>query len=227
MSGRTSASGTPGGHSQMPATHRCASERSTGSPSAFRTSHRSGAGGPCARHSAAMGRRTASLRTCGTRRPPRSQAATPAIDDWPLERDGFDLLRPGLRRAYARARKTFRSARKKRSDEALHEWRKRSKDLWYALRIVRRAWPAVLGATADEAHELSDRLGDDHDLAVLNADLDEVGAQLTAEQREQLRELAGQASSRAAGRGVRLRGTACWPRSQNGSSPGSSATGGH
>ena len=115
----------------------------------------------------------------------------PAIDDWPLERDGFDLLRPGLRRAYARARKTFRSARKERSDEALHEWRKRSKDLWYALRIVRRAWPAVLGATADEAHELSDRLGDDHDLAVLNADLDEVGAQLTAEQREQLRGLAG------------------------------------
>ena len=56
---------------------------------------------------------------------------------------------------------------------------------------MRRAWPAVLGATADEAHELSDRLGDDHDLAVLNADLDEVGAQLTAEQREQLRRLAG------------------------------------
>jgi CHAD domain-containing protein len=112
-----------------------------------------------------------------------------AIDDWPLERDGFKVVRPGLRRAYARARKAFGKARKQRSDEALHEWRKRAKDLWYALRLVRRGWPPVLGATADEAHELSDLLGDDHDLAVLVSDLDEAGAQLTAEQRERLHDL--------------------------------------
>jgi CHAD domain-containing protein len=117
------------------------------------------------------------------------------IDDWPLDRGGFKLLRPGLRRAYSRARKALRAAREKRTDETLHEWRKRSKDLWYQLRLVRRAWPAVLGATADEAHELADRLGDDHDLAVLVGDLDDAGAQLPSEQRDELRELAARRRS--------------------------------
>lgn len=47
---------------------------------------------------------------------------------------------------------------------------KRVKDLWYQLLIVRNAWPEVLGETADQAHELSDLLGDHHDLAVLRDD---------------------------------------------------------
>ena len=43
----------------------------------------------------------------------------------------------------------------------MHEWRKRAKDLWYHLQLP------VISAVADEAHELSDRLGDEHDLTVL------------------------------------------------------------
>jgi CHAD domain-containing protein len=57
------------------------------------------------------------------------------------------------------------------SDENVHQWRKRAKDLWYQLRIVRDAWPALLGETIDQAHELTDLLGDHHDLAVLADDL--------------------------------------------------------
>jgi CHAD domain-containing protein len=117
-------------------------------------------------------------------------AGDEAIDDWPLHEDGFELLRPGLHRAYARARKRYRAAREEPTDVALHDWRKRSKDLWYHLRLVRRAWPVVLGAMADEAHELSDRLGDDHDLVVLLADLGNEGSHLTAEQRAHLGDLA-------------------------------------
>ena len=112
-----------------------------------------------------------------------------AIDDWPLRTAGFDLVRPGLRRAYARGCKRFRAARKHGGDEALHEWRKRSKDLWYHLRLVRRGWPEVMDATAEEAHELSDRLGDDHDLVVLTSHLDGADEPLTAEQREHLERL--------------------------------------
>ena len=57
------------------------------------------------------------------------------------------------------------------SAASFHEWRKRAKDLWYQLRILREAWPGPLGATVAEAHELTDLLGDHHDLAVLAADL--------------------------------------------------------
>jgi len=109
-----------------------------------------------------------------------------AIEEWPLDERGFELVRPGLKRAYSRARKRFRAARADPGDEAFHEWRKRSKDLWYHLRLLRRGWPAVMDTTADEAHELSDRLGDDHDLAVLTAFLRDERPPLTTEQAEAL-----------------------------------------
>ena len=61
----------------------------------------------------------------------------------------------------------MRDALERPSVENLHEWRKRVKDLWYHLRIIAPAWPPVIDALAEEAHVLSERLGDDHDLAVL------------------------------------------------------------
>ena len=111
------------------------------------------------------------------------------VDGWPLGKRGFELLRPGLKRAYARGRRRFREAREDPTDERLHEFRKRSKDLWYQLRLLRRGWPEVIETTADEAHELSDLLGDDHDLVVLGADLEHGFEPLTDEQREHLRKL--------------------------------------
>jgi CHAD domain-containing protein len=118
-----------------------------------------------------------------------------AIEDWPIANDGFELLRPGLKRAYSRGRKRFHEACDDPSDERLHEWRKRSKDLWYHLRLVREAWPEVLKSAADEAHELSDRLGDDHDLVVLRDHLERDAPALTSAQLEHLR---GQIEARRA-----------------------------
>ena len=89
------------------------------------------------------------------------------VDDWPLERDGFEALEDGLRRTYRRGRRDWRAAVREPSDESLHEWRKRAKDFWYHCSILEATWKPVMTALADEAHELSDRLGDDHDLAVL------------------------------------------------------------
>ena len=65
----------------------------------------------------------------------------------------------------------MRRAESAPSEENFHQWRKRAKDLWYDLRILHGAWPEILGATAEEAHRLSDLLGDHHDLAVLREDL--------------------------------------------------------
>jgi CHAD domain-containing protein len=89
------------------------------------------------------------------------------IREWAIKRGGWDLIEPGLRRSYRRGRKSMGRARDDPSDKNLHEWRKRVKDLWYHLRIVRGAAPGVLGEAANRAHELSDLLGDHHDLAVL------------------------------------------------------------
>ena len=91
------------------------------------------------------------------------------IGRWPLEHEGFEAVADGFERIYRRGRRDFRTARSQPTTENLHEWRKRVKDLWYHLDLLRNGWPAVMKALASEAHELSDRLGDDHDLAVLLA----------------------------------------------------------
>ena len=99
------------------------------------------------------------------------EAGREAIRHWSLETDSWALVGPGLSRTYRQGREAMAAALADPSTESVHEWRKRAKDLWYQLRILREAWPGPLGATVAEAHELTDLLGDHHDLAVLAADL--------------------------------------------------------
>jgi CHAD domain-containing protein len=110
------------------------------------------------------------------------------VDGWPLERDGFDAFEDGLRRIYRRGRRDWRAALEDPSTENLHEWRKRVKDLWYSYSLLQEAWKPVMGALADEAHALSDRLGDDHDLAVLSDFGAEPLEELIATRRRELQE---------------------------------------
>lgn len=95
------------------------------------------------------------------------RAAELRVESWPLEGAGWDDVLEGLARAYARGRGAFAIARAEPTPESLHAWRKRAKDLWYHQRLLAPAWLAVLHAQAEEAHLLSELLGDDHDLAVL------------------------------------------------------------
>lgn len=97
------------------------------------------------------------------------------IAEWPLDDCGWPLLRSGLRRSYRDGRSDWRRAREDPSAEATHEWRKRGKDLWYQLRIVAPAWPALLDPTAEQVHQMTELLGDHHDLALLADDLAERG----------------------------------------------------
>jgi CHAD domain-containing protein len=93
------------------------------------------------------------------------------IDDWRLGREGWKAIRPGLDTGYRRGRRAFERARATPTVDNLHEWRKRAKDLWYALRLLKPVSPDIIGGHADEAHALSDLLGDDHDLALLRETL--------------------------------------------------------
>jgi CHAD domain-containing protein len=116
------------------------------------------------------------------------------VGEWPV--DGVDarVLARGLARSYARGRDAFAVADGDPTPLHMHEWRKRVKDLWYQLRLLRDAWPGVMKATADEAKALSRVLGDDHDLSTLAQVLVEDG-ELTAEpsaDRDRLLELVEQ-----------------------------------
>ncbi|HEX4752274.1 MAG TPA: CHAD domain-containing protein [Solirubrobacterales bacterium] len=108
----------------------------------------------------------------------QTEAAVAAIEevlarapDWELRHTGWKLLAPGLDAAYRDGRETFEALSSEPDFEAVHELRKRGKDLWYQVRLLRDAWAPVLEPTAEEIHEFTDLLGDHHDLAVLGEDL--------------------------------------------------------
>jgi CHAD domain-containing protein len=90
------------------------------------------------------------------------------VDDWTFGRSGWSPALKGLQRSYARGRREFERAADDPSDECLHEWRKRVKDLRYQQQLLRDAWPQVIGAQAKAAKALAELLGDDHDLALLD-----------------------------------------------------------
>jgi CHAD domain-containing protein len=107
------------------------------------------------------------------------RAAELRVEAWPLDDAGWKQVLEGVAWAYMRGREAFAVARAEPTPELLHAWRKRAKDLWYHQRLLAPAWPGVLGAQAEEAHVLSELLGDDHDLAVLAARLADGAAPLT------------------------------------------------
>lgn len=89
------------------------------------------------------------------------------VDDWSLSNNGFATIAPAVKRLHRRGRRAVANVGDGPEDELLHDLRKRAKDLWYQLRLLREVWPPVMNAMAAEAGELSDVLGDHHDLAVL------------------------------------------------------------
>jgi CHAD domain-containing protein len=96
-------------------------------------------------------------------------AARHRAKHWPIKKLDWSDLLDGLEGSYRRARKAFRTAGETRTDENLHEWRKRVKDLWYQLRLLESACSEAVGQLAKEMKCLSEYLGDDHDLMMLNA----------------------------------------------------------
>jgi len=93
------------------------------------------------------------------------------IEDWELSGDGWGALEGGLSRSFKRGRKAFARARRAKSSEELHEWRKRVKDLWYQQRLLAETCGPIVSGQAKDAHRLADLLGDDHDLSVLRDEL--------------------------------------------------------
>jgi CHAD domain-containing protein len=93
------------------------------------------------------------------------------IEAWPLETGSWKLVGPGIDRAYRRGRREMSRAAGDPSGASMHQWRKRAKDLWYHLRILRDARPKALRDSLEWADELADVLGGHHDLTVLRDDL--------------------------------------------------------
>lgn len=93
------------------------------------------------------------------------------VQEWPLTKGGWAALAPGLDHAYRGGRSSLRAARSDPSLETLHEWRKRVKDHWYHLRLLADVGGPALVGQAQDASDLADLLGEEHDLGVLEEKL--------------------------------------------------------
>jgi CHAD domain-containing protein len=97
---------------------------------------------------------------------------------WPLETDGFAAVEAGLQKTFRDGRKALAQARKTGLREDFHEWRKRVKDHWYHLRLLAPVCGPSVRGQAKEADRLAELLGDEHDLAVLKAAVEDIGHEL-------------------------------------------------
>jgi CHAD domain-containing protein len=89
------------------------------------------------------------------------------VSEWPLADCDVKAVKRGVRNAYAKARRAMKRARKDDSDAALHEWRKRTKDVRYQFKLLIGICKRTAAPLEKQAHDLSDLLGEDHDLCVL------------------------------------------------------------
>ncbi|HYW75841.1 MAG TPA: CHAD domain-containing protein [Gammaproteobacteria bacterium] len=93
-------------------------------------------------------------------------AAHERVERWPIEAAGFDALREGAKRVYKQGRRNMRDAYESGDSLHFHEWRKRVKDLWYHTKLLRPVWHDAMKMRETGLKQLSDMLGDDHDLVV-------------------------------------------------------------
>src|SRR5262245_32347702 len=100
------------------------------------------------------------------------------VNRWNFSHGTWTVLTPGLRNTYAKGQKAMRIALKNPADEHLHEWRKRTKDLRNQLELLESVWPVQMKSPAAFAREVTDLLGDDHDLAVLLAVIESAGTEV-------------------------------------------------
>lgn len=113
-------------------------------------------------------RRRSELARGGLRRTAAQlRAAIATVDSWPSPPTDWKMVRHSLRDSYRKGRRCAQSNARQHSGRRLHEWRKRAKDLRSQLEVLAPIQHATLRSMTDELHQLSDYLGDEHDLAVL------------------------------------------------------------
>ena len=79
----------------------------------------------------------------------------------------FDTLAKGMAATYGDGRRALHHLRREHSPERSHEWRKSVKYTWHHVELIEPAAPLLLGPTGRGLHDVSDALGDAHNLAVL------------------------------------------------------------
>jgi CHAD domain-containing protein len=82
-----------------------------------------------------------------------------------------EILEAGIRKVYRQGRRRMKAAIQTGQENAYHRWRIRAKNLYYELQFLEPIWPKALHRIVLRLSKLQDRLGLDHDMTVLRAEL--------------------------------------------------------
>jgi CHAD domain-containing protein len=82
-----------------------------------------------------------------------------------------EIIKSGIRSVYRQGRRRMKAAIQTGQASAYHRWRIRAKNLYYELQFLEPVWPKPLGRMVSRLSKLQDRLGLDHDLTILRAEL--------------------------------------------------------
>lgn len=132
------------------------------------------------------------------------RSARRRTQQWPAGPRGWSAVRPGFRRVYRSGRAAFEAVLERPTDGRLHEWRKQAKYLWLQLEMLAPMRPRMLERMAKRAHTLSDRLGDDHDLAVLRQRIVRARVRVSASSRARMLKLVDDRRRRLQGQAMRI-----------------------
>lgn len=94
--------------------------------------------------------------------------AAPGVSAWPLAKDGFAAIAPGLEATFREGQRSMSRARKHPLPENYHEWRKRVKAHWYHIRLLESLWSPGMRMYEKRLKDLETALGEDHNLVVLH-----------------------------------------------------------
>src|SRR5438309_11304865 len=98
------------------------------------------------------------------------------IRSWQLDQLECERLRRNVQATYKRGRKMLETTVEKTSTKNIHAFRKRAKELWYQLRLLRPLSPVVFEELDNELATIGECLGQLHDLAFLVQSLHFFGA---------------------------------------------------
>jgi CHAD domain-containing protein len=91
----------------------------------------------------------------------------PALTRLAVYPDGFQSVAKGLRQSYSGGREALAKAFASGSADDFHEWRKTLQHHWRHMQLLTPCWPSELSARVELSRSLSQILGDDHDIAML------------------------------------------------------------
>jgi CHAD domain-containing protein len=93
--------------------------------------------------------------------------STHGLKSWRMEDRGFQTIATGWKQTYRRGARAVRAAEKDASPENLHRLRKRTKEHFFQLRLLKGLWDGKLRSHKAKVERLEEMLGSHHNLVVL------------------------------------------------------------